>query len=78
MADEGKEEPELVNHPAHYNEHPMECIDVLRVLLTPEEFRGFCLGNALKYRWRRKHKGAEGQDMKKAEWYMRALSGSLP
>lgn len=63
-----------VNHPDHYTQHPMECIDVLRVILTPEEFRGFLLGNMLKYRWRADHKGQREQDLAKAAWYQKALA----
>lgn len=68
----GSDDP--VNHPSHYTQHSMECIDVLRVVLTPEEFRGFCLGNALKYRWRRGDKGNAEQDMAKAQWYLDRLT----
>ncbi|MFV1990253.1 MAG: DUF3310 domain-containing protein [Acidimicrobiales bacterium] len=66
---------EQVNSPPHYNQHAMECIDALRVLLTPDEFRGFCLGNMLKYRWRAhdKHASPE-QDLAKADWYERCLA----
>lgn len=35
-----------VNHPAHYTDGGIECIDALRATLTPEEFRGYCKGNA--------------------------------
>lgn len=65
-----------VNHPEHYNQHSMECIDVLRAILTPDEFRGFCLGNMIKYRWRRDGKGNPEQDMAKAEWYLNQLKGT--
>ena len=38
-----------VNHPDHYNAGSYECITVMRELLTEEQMKGFCLGNALKY-----------------------------
>ena len=39
-----------INHPSHYqSESGFECIEVMRAVLTPEQFRGFCLGNAFKY-----------------------------
>ena len=63
---------ENVNHPAHYNESSIECIDAIEAALTPEEFRGFCKGNALKYIWREKHKGGN-EDLKKAAWYLNEL-----
>lgn len=67
-------EAEAVDHPDHYNQHAMECIDALRLILTKPEFRGFCLGNMVKYRWRRGGKGKAGEDMKKADWYESELS----
>lgn len=60
---------ELVNHPEHYAGE-IECIDAIRAALTPEEFKGFCKGNALKYIWRAGKKGEEKQDYKKSIWYM--------
>jgi len=46
-----------VNHPEHYSQGEIECIDAIRAALTAEEFRGFCKGNVLKYVWRERHKG---------------------
>jgi len=60
---------DMVNEPPHYTQGGIECIDAIRAALTPEEFRGFCKGNALKYVWREKHKGGD-EDMKKAGWYL--------
>ena len=40
---------EQVDHPAHYTSGGIETIAYLRAKLTPEQFAGFCLGNALKY-----------------------------
>lgn len=70
----GDAAPEKVNHPAHYNASGIECIDGIEAALTPEEFRGFCKANALKYIWREKHKGG-GEDLKKAAWYLNRLIG---
>ena len=57
--------PDLVNHPPHYRAHPsgIECIAITERL-------SFCLGNAVKYVWRRKEKGTEIQDLEKALWYL--------
>lgn len=39
-----------VNSPSHYQgNYGMESIDVLRNFMTPEQLKGFHLGNALKY-----------------------------
>lgn len=65
---------ESVNHPAHYNAGGIECIDAIQAALTPEEFAGFCKGNALKYIWRAGKKGDAIQDFKKSSWYISKLS----
>jgi hypothetical protein len=61
--------PDMVNEPPHYTQGGIECIDAIRAALTPEEFRGFCKGNAIKYSWREKLKGGD-EDLKKAAWYL--------
>jgi len=62
-----------VQHPAHYTAGGIECIDAIQAALTPEEFRGYCKGNALKYTWRERLKGG-GQDLGKARWYLGKLN----
>jgi len=54
-----------VNHPPHYTSHPsgVECI-------TVAEHYNFNVGNAIKYLWRAREKGAETEDLKKAAWYV--------
>jgi hypothetical protein len=66
-----------VNNPEHYTQGGIECIDAIEAALTPEEFRGFCKGNALKYLWRLNHKGNKVQDCEKARWYLNKLLSSL-
>jgi len=63
-----------VNGPSHYNQHAMECIEAIEVMLTAEQFRGFCLGNEIKYRWRAGDKGDASEDLDKADWYHYRLS----
>ena len=67
----GKDDP--VNHPTHYTSGEIECIDAIRAALTPEEFRGFCKGNVIKYVWRSNLKGDRIKDQKKALWYLNRL-----
>lgn len=62
-----------VNHPEHYTNGDIECIDAIKAQLTDEEFRGYCKGNVVKYIWRERHKGGD-QSLKKAEWYLRRLT----
>jgi hypothetical protein len=64
--------PETVNHPDHYNAGAVECIDAIEAALTPEEFAGYCKGNAIKYIWRMNHKGGR-ESLAKARWYVNRL-----
>lgn len=42
-----------VNNPSHYQgRYGMQSIDALRNFMTPEQLKGFYLGNALKYQLR--------------------------
>ena len=63
------EEVDMVNEPPHYRQGDVECIDAIRAALTPEEFRGYCKGNAIKYVWRERHKGGN-ESMAKANYYL--------
>lgn len=58
-----------VHNPAHYTAGTIECIDAIQAALTPEQFRGYCRGNAMKYIWRSDRKGG-AQDLQKAIWYL--------
>ena len=62
-----------VNKPEHYRQGGIECIDAIQSALTPEEFRGYCKGNALKYVWRERYKGGD-ESMRKAQWYLDRLT----
>jgi hypothetical protein len=65
-----------VNSPKHYQSASgIECIDAIEAALTPEEFRGYCKGNAMKYLWREKNKGGD-TDALKANWYLVRLTQS--
>ncbi len=64
-----------VNHPSHYNQGAVECIDAIEAALGPDGFRAYCKGNALKYVWREQHKGGT-ESLRKAIWYLdRLVSG---
>lgn len=60
---------DMVNHPPHYKQGDIECIDAIKAALTEEEYRGYCKGNALKYIWRERHKGGS-ESLAKAGWYL--------
>lgn len=59
-----------VHNPNHYklNGLNIEAVDVVKAVLTEEEFKGWCRGNALKYLMRagKKDKSKEKQDFAKA------------
>lgn len=58
----------MVNHPPHYTFGSIEVIDII------DDWKlGFCEGQVVKYVARAKHKGAELQDLKKAQWYLNRL-----
>lgn len=63
-------------NPDHYRQGDIECIDAIEAALTPEEFRGYCKGNVIKYVWRERLKGG-GESLAKSLWYLRRLLGKL-
>lgn len=70
---------DMVNSPKHYKLRGLdiESVDVIRATLTPEEFRGWCKGNAMKYMHRLGKKDNEVQDAKKAMKYLEWLVTEL-
>jgi hypothetical protein len=64
---------DAVNHPTHYAAGDIECIDAIRAALTPDEFRGFCKGNVIKYAWRERLKGGV-ESLRKAAWYLARIA----
>lgn len=69
--------PDLINQPPHYTAGGIECIDYLAAKLTPEEFRGYLRGNALKYLSRLGRKDEATDDAAKAAWYVDRLERAL-
>ena len=61
--------PDPVNSPSHYQHGGIETIDIIRSMLTAEEFRGYLKGNILKYRERAMFKGKTDEDYAKAKKY---------
>lgn len=68
IAEAGKKISDAVNHPSHYTQGGIECIDAIKASMTSEEFCGYLKGCTLKYLWRYKHKGKPVEDLKKAQW----------
>ena len=57
-----------VNHPSHYNESGIECIEAICATLG-SEFPAYCKGNVMKYLWRYQYKNGI-EDLKKAQVYL--------
>lgn len=67
---------DMVNHPPHYKlANGMESVDVIKATLTPEEYRGWCKGNALKYQFRAGKKDPDKltEDYEKAMFFLKEL-----
>ena len=62
-----------VNHPPHYGQGKIECIDYIEDFLTKEEFIGYLRGNIAKYLHRWRYKNQE-EDLYKAQWYLSKLT----
>ena len=60
-------------NPDHYKVGGIEAIDYVQAKLSPEEYRGYLRGNALKYLSRAGHKDDTTQDYKKAQWFIERL-----
>lgn len=59
-----------VNHPEHYTQGTIECIDAMTAAFGTEIVSEYCLINAFKYLWRHNLKENPIQDIKKARWYI--------
>ncbi len=62
-------EGNAVDHPSHYNQGGIECIDAMRSAFGDAALIDFCQLNAFKYLWRARNKDGFVQDVKKAVWY---------
>lgn len=70
-----RQEGDAVNHPKHYQlPSGRESIEVMKEVLTDEEYRGWCKGNALKYIFREGKKDDAVQDIKKAGKFLEFLT----
>lgn len=63
---------DAVHHPSHYV-GKIEVIDYIRDKMSPEEFKGYCKGNVLKYisRAGKKKTASKAEDLQKAEVYLK-------
>lgn len=61
---------EQVNNPKHYNNYPIETIDMMVSIFGIDKTIDFCYMNAFKYRMRLGHKDDIKQDLDKEKWYL--------
>lgn len=69
--EEEEQRNKMVDHPPHYNQSGIECIDAIQAV-TEEGFEFYLQGNILKYLWRYRYKNGV-EDLKKAQWYLTKL-----
>lgn len=74
----GKEHnADMVNHPSHYTQSGIECIDALKAATVSKTgIEAVCTANAIKYLWRYEEKNGI-EDVKKAKWYIDRLIKEL-
>lgn len=61
-------------NPPHYQVKGIpEAIDIMKHLMTQEQFKGFLWGNIIKYAYRYGRKGDEHDTAGKIEWYANRL-----
>jgi len=65
--------PDMVHSPPHYTAGKVECLDAIESALGAEGFAAYLRGQVIKYLWRMEHKGAKGQDARKAKFYLDRL-----
>ena len=68
-AESDNKEDDMVNHPSHYTQGGIECIEAIRASMPPSAFQGYCKGNVMKYIWRASLKNGV-EDLKKAQVYL--------
>ena len=75
LANAKKPKADMVNHPPHYTQGEIECIEAIKYInnkLHTEGYEGYCLGNFIKYIWRCNFKNG-WEDIDKAIFYLNEL-----
>lgn len=66
-----------VNHPAHYTQGGIECIDALDAAVAGKDpAEAVCVANVIKYVWRYDSKSPV-ESLEKAKWYLERLIGKV-
>ena len=64
-----EENEDIINHPNHYTDGGIECIDEMLMVFGRRVVADFCLCNVWKYRRRALNKNGQ-EDLDKSHWYM--------
>ena len=66
-----KQGEDMVRDPKarYYDAGGLETIDIIKAKLTPDQYRGWLLGNLIKYSCRANHKGQFNRDVEKVKFY---------
>jgi hypothetical protein len=69
---------DMVEHPPHYELDGLdiEALDVIKAVLSTEEYKGYLIGNCLKYGMRAPKKNGE-EDYRKLIYYSKELQEVL-
>ena len=68
---------DMVNHPQHYTQGGIECIDALKAATVGKRgIEAVCVANVIKYLWRYEEKNGI-EDVRKAKWYVERLLKEL-
>ena len=70
--DEVEPTNDAVQHPSHYTQGGIECIEAIKASMTADGFCDYCKGNIIKYIWRWRDKGG-AEDLRKASVYLNWL-----
>lgn len=66
-----------VNHPSHYTQGGVECIDAMEAATVNKSgAEAVCTSNVIRYLWRYESKNGL-EDVKKAQWYLNRLIAEL-
>ena len=69
--------PDMVNHPTHYCQDGIECIDAIKAATVNKRgIEAVCVANVIKYVWRYETKNGL-EDVKKAQFYLNRLIDEL-
>lgn len=71
---------DMINNPPHYQlANGMQTIDIVKALLTYEEYIGWCKGSALKYQFRagKKDQSKEAEDYGKAGFFLKEIVSEI-